>query len=130
VNRKARNNVFRERIREIYDSSCAICGKKRLSRSNHPEVDSAHIYPKEKNGSDDLRNGIALCKLHHWAFDKGLFSIRDDYSIIVENRIKGDYNYKEICCFENRKIKSPKEKEFSPHPVFLKGHRKIHGFLS
>lgn len=128
VNKKARDNAFREGIREIYGYSCAVCAKRRFTLSNHPEVDSAHIYPKEKNGSDDFRNGIALCKLHHWAFDGGLFSIRDDYSIVVEKRIRNNENYEEIYRFENRKIRLPQKKGFKPHPIFLKAHRKIHGF--
>jgi len=128
VNRKARDSAFKEEIRKLYNCSCAVCGKKRFTNSNFPEVESAHIYSKRKDGSDDLRNGIALCKLHHWAFDGGLFSIRDDYSIAVENRIKGDDNYEEISSFENKKIRFPDRKEFRPHPIFLREHGKIHGF--
>lgn len=126
VKRKARTVVFREKIREIYDYSCAVCGKRRFSRSSHPEVESSHIFPKEKNGSDDLRNGIALCRLHHWAFDEGLFSIRDDYSIVVESRIKNDKNYTEISRFENQKIALPKDEKYKPHPMFLAQHRRVH----
>jgi len=34
-------------------------------------------------GSDDIRNGIALCQFHHWAFDPGWLSFTDDHEIIV-----------------------------------------------
>ena len=127
VKRKIRDAGFREGIRELYEYSCAVCGKKRFDRSKHPEAESAHIYPKEKNGKDDWRNGISLCRLHHWAFEKGLFSIRDDYSIIIEDRIRNDDNYKEINSYEGKKIKLPNEKSSAPHPVFLREHRRIHG---
>jgi predicted restriction endonuclease len=40
-----------------------------------PEVQGAHIYPKGRDGSDDLRNGICLCRRHHWAMDAGWISI-------------------------------------------------------
>jgi len=128
IKRKARAVAFREKVREIYNYSCAVCGKKRFSRLNHPEVESSHIFPKEKNGSDDLRNGIALCRFHHWAFDEGLFSIRDDHSIIVESRIRNDKNYDEISRFRNQKIVPPKDERYTPHPMFLTQHRKMHGF--
>jgi len=128
VKRKTRATAFREKVREIYDYSCAVCEKKRFTRLNHPEVESSHIFPKEKNGSDDLRNGIVLCRLHHWAFDEGLFSIRNDYSIIIENRIRKDKNYDEISRFKNKKIVPPKEERYKPHPIFLTQHRKIHVF--
>ena len=47
------------------------------------EVDAAHIVPRSMFGSDDARNGLALCKRHHWAFDKGMLGIDDDRKIVV-----------------------------------------------
>jgi len=126
--RKARDTAFSNEVKEIYEFACAVCGKKRFTSSKYPEVESSHIYPKKKNGANDLRNGIALCKLHHWAFDNGLFSLKDDYSIVIEDRIKNDANYEEISRFAKKKIRLPKIQGFKPHPIFLKGHRRIYGF--
>lgn len=128
VNVKARDAAFRKKIREIYDYSCAVCGRRRFAKDGLPEVEASHIYPKGKNGKDDLKNGITLCRLHHWAFDGGLFSIKDDYSIVVDKAIKDDKNYEEIYCFENETIRLPKEEKYKPHAVFLAGHRRIHNF--
>ncbi len=30
-------------------------------------------------------NGLALCKLHHWAFDEHLIAINDSYNLIVSS---------------------------------------------
>jgi putative restriction endonuclease len=128
VNIKIRARVFRERVRKLYDFSCSVCGRIRYTRSEKPEVEASHIYPRRNNGSNEERNGIALCKLHHWAFDNGLFSIKDDYSIIIEERIRDKEDYEEITCFENEKIRLPENKDLPPHPIFLREHRKIHGF--
>ncbi|PWU08162.1 MAG: hypothetical protein C5B51_08315 [Terriglobia bacterium] len=38
-------------------------------------LDAAHLCPKEENGSDDPRNGLVLCALHHRAFDAKLFVV-------------------------------------------------------
>jgi len=124
--RKVRSAIFRKTVREDYGYSCAVCGKSRFTKDGSPEVESSHIYPIAKNGSNDPRNGIALCRLHHWAFESGLFSIRDDYSIVVDRSIEGDRNYEEISDFKNQKIRLPEE--YGPHPKFLQAHRKIHGF--
>lgn len=126
--RKIRNAYFSKRIKEIYECKCSICGKRRFSNTFYPEVESAHIYPREKNGSNDLRNGISLCKLHHWAFDNGLLSITDNLSIIVKKNIKTDNNYSEIYLYENKKILTPNEIKLYPHKIFLSEHRKIHRF--
>ena len=93
-------------------------------------MESSHIFPKEKDGSDDLRNGISLCKLHHWAFDEGLMSVTDDFNVIIGDWIKGDENYEAIYKFEGKKISLPKEVKFNPHPIYLREHRKNHGFHS
>jgi len=128
VNAKARDNAFREMVKEIYDYSCAVCGKRRFTRSNLPEIESAHIFPKGKKGKDDPRNGIALCRLHHWALDGGLFAIKDDFSIVIEERIRNDENYAEVSCFDKKRIRLPKEDRYKPHRVFLEAHRKMHSF--
>ena len=78
------------------------------------------------NGSNDFRNGIALCKIHHWAFENGLFAIKDDYTIIIEGRISNDKVYKEINQFAGKTIRLPEKNKPKPHPIFLKEHRKLH----
>ena len=61
---------FKLQVSQRYGSQCAVCG------ISVPEVlDAAHIRPKRENGSDDPRNGLVFCALHHRAFDSGLFAI-------------------------------------------------------
>jgi len=128
LNKKERNGVFSKKIKGFYDNSCVVCRKKRFTAAGYPEVEAAHIYPKEKNGSDDFRNGIALCKLHHWAFDNGLIFIDDDLTVRIWDKIQTDGNYEEISKYKNFKILLPNELNYRPHPVFLSAHRKLHGF--
>jgi len=52
------------------------------------ELDAAHIVPRSRLGADDARNGIALCKRHHWAFDAGLFGIGNQREIIVPQSVR------------------------------------------
>lgn len=126
VSSVVRDNVFRLKIKELYQNRCAVCKKRRLTFAQYPEVQAAHIYPKEKNGSDDLRNGIALCRLHHWAFDGGLMAISDDLKVIVRTDIKGIDDYEEIWKYENFAILDPIEPKYKPISLFLTEHRKIH----
>jgi putative restriction endonuclease len=53
----------------------AICHIRRLNLVGNPEMEAAPILPKKLRGTDHPQNGISLCRLHHWAFDNGLFSI-------------------------------------------------------
>lgn len=128
LKRKYRNTSFRLQVKEIYKNTCAVCNKSRYTNANYPEVEAAHIFPVEKNGANDLRNGIALCRLHHWAFDGGLFTINDDLSISVKNGLIGDTNYDEITKFDAKKITPPVNIQYAPHPIYLRQHRILHGF--
>ena len=70
---------FRERVLEAYQRQCAFC------RLRHEELlEAAHIVPdSDPEGEPTVRNGIALCTLHHSAFDRRFIGIRPDYKIEV-----------------------------------------------
>lgn len=123
--RRARNNAFRERVRAAYGEACAFCGRARETPAGSPEVEAAHIHPKREGGPDDVRNGVALCKLHHWAFDNGWLALTDDRDILVAEA--PDRNgYHEFKQLEGKEMRSPEGPE--PHPKFLEAHRERHGF--
>jgi len=124
--RRGRDYAFRKEVKENYKNRCAVCRKRRITSLGDPEVESCHIYPKKENGKDDPRNGIALCKLHHWAFENVWFSINDHCSIVVEDRTRSHSDYQEIARFENRKIMLPSN--YKPHPLYLQAHRELHHF--
>lgn len=127
VKRKARSVAFSDDVKKIYDYQCAVCKIKRLNKKGKPEVEAAHIYPKEKNGPDKVINGISLCRLHHWAFDNGLLAISDNYEVIVPDWIKNDENYEDIYKLEGYKVILPTNNQFQPHKIYLEAHRKMHG---
>jgi putative restriction endonuclease len=61
---------FKFKVFQRYGPRCVVCGM------DVPELlDAAHIRPRRRRGSDDPRNGLVLCALHHRAFDAGLFAI-------------------------------------------------------
>lgn len=123
-----RDEAFRRTIKKIYKNTCAICGSSILSPDGHPEVQSAHIYPKSLNGADDIRNGICLCRFHHWAFDCGWISIANDYTILVKNEILNKVGYENIVKYVGKKIITPADKSLAPHSIYLTAHRKNYGF--
>lgn len=124
VRRKARDQAFRELVREAYENTCAVCGKSRESPSGLPEVEAAHIFPRAEGGSDDVRNGIALCRLHHWCFDVGWITISDDYTILVEGA--SDRNgYHEFKQHEGDGLYLPNKDELQPHSMYLKARREL-----
>lgn len=124
---RVRGTAFSELVRQAYNKTCAVCGHSRETPDGNPEVEAAHIYPKRKNGSDDIRNGLALCKLHHWAFDTGWLAVNDNYEILVEDASdrEGYYEFKQL---EADTLYLPENDNAEPHPMFLERHREMHGF--
>jgi putative restriction endonuclease len=74
---------FRERVVHAYQHHCAIC---RLRRNEL--LEAAHIMPDaDPLGVPSVPNGLALCHLHHAAFDTNLLGIRPDYVIEVRQDV-------------------------------------------
>lgn len=125
--RRIRSALFRKRVKRYYDETCAICGSSRKTPEGNPEVEAAHIYPRRENGRDHYRNGMALCRLHHWAFDNGWLSISDDFEILVrrENKQEESDEFKHL---EGKRLNLPSNEERWPHQKYIKMHRKMHDF--
>lgn len=88
VRQRLHQVVFRERVIRAYQERCALCSL------HHQELlDAAHITPdRDPEGEPVVSNGVALCKLHHAAFDRLFFAIRPDYMIEVRQSILDEHD--------------------------------------
>lgn len=129
---KLRYRGFRQAIIDAYACRCAVCGLKISSPDSLQwEVEAAHIVPHRLNGKDDLLNGIALCHLHHWAFDVGWFTLDDNFNVKASSQIQNlpiDFgkisNYNFIFGLtHDLKIQLPDRKEIFPHQTAIEWHR-------
>ena len=121
--RRARHRGFSSVIRAQYDYACAVCGLSLMTADGRPEVEGAHIKAVAHEGPDDPRNGLALCRTHHWAFDNGLFGVSDTYEIIVRT----DCENGKLTRFRGTPISLPDDHRAQPHVPFLVWHRQHHG---
>jgi len=110
---------FRERVLRAYQEQCALC------RLRHEELlDAAHILPDGEPDSEPVvPNGIALCKLHHAAFDGYFFGIRPDYTVEVRPEIlrekDGPMLRHGLQGIHNQLIYRPRSALLAPDPAFL-----------
>ncbi len=110
---------FRERVLRAYHEQCAIC------RLRHDELlEAAHILPdNHPQGDPKVSNGIALCKIHHAAYDRHILGIRPD--LVVElrvdilNEIDGPMLKYGLQEFHGAKLSTPRRMELQPNPKFL-----------
>lgn len=78
--RAFRDARFRPLVLQAYSNRCAVWG------TALKLVDAAHIIPvSDPRGDDDVTNGLALCRLHHAAYDTGLIGVRTDYGIVLNS---------------------------------------------
>lgn len=80
VSRRLRNNDFRKRVLSAYVQRCAVCGVQLKL------IDAAHIVPVNHDQStDETRNGLALCALHHRAYDQALLTVSESYAVVFND---------------------------------------------
>lgn len=128
-----RTRGFRQAVIEAYNFKCAVCGLKINSPDSLSwEVEAAHIVPHGSLGRDDIWNGLALCHLHHWAFDVGWFTLSEDFSVDVSSQIDSlpsDFgwlgNHEVVRALSSRRsrIFLPRRKEIYPHQKAILWHR-------
>ena len=95
-------------------------------------MEAAHIVPHSANGKDDILNGLALCSLHHWAFDVGWFTLEDNFKILASQKINGlstelgkigSYDFMGQLLKEESIISLPKDYDMRPHANSIRWHR-------
>ncbi len=121
----ARNQGFRRLVVKAYDHRCALCGVRIITTEQHTVVEAAHIVPWNKSHNDDIRNGMALCRLCHWAFDEGMLGVADDYSVLTARQINVDPNMPGLLSMlAGRHIIPPADRDLWPAQEYLAEHRK------
>ena len=76
--RAFRDAKFKPAVLHAYSYKCAVCA------CDLKLVDAAHIVPvSHPTSNDQITNGIALCRIHHGAFDNALLGVQSDYRIVI-----------------------------------------------
>lgn len=110
--------LFRERVLVAYETSCAIC------RLRHRELlEAAHILADSEGGEPIVPNGIALCTIHHGAFDHSLIGIRPDCRVEVRADILAETDgptlRHALQGIHGQMIGVPRQRAARPNPALL-----------
>ncbi len=71
--------AFRTRVLVAYETQCAICELKHGAL-----LDAAHIVPdSDERGLPTVNNGLALCKIHHAAYDQNMLGVTPDGEVRI-----------------------------------------------
>jgi hypothetical protein len=120
--RPARDPAFARAILRHYGYRCAVCGSGVRASSGTYELEAAHICPVTRGGPDDLRNGLALCRLHHWAFDNGMWFVGQGNIVELLPGLPESPGIEQIRDFAGRHLRQPVA-DIKPHTLFVNLHR-------
>jgi putative restriction endonuclease len=82
VRQRVHQPAFRAQVLYAYQERCAVC---RLPFSKL--LDAAHIKADADGGAPHVSNGLALCKIHHGAFDANILGIDTNYKVTIKGEV-------------------------------------------
>ena len=126
VKRLQRNRAFRDAVMGAYGSRCAVCEFDLKIEERPIGLEAAHIRWHSARGPANVRNGIALCVLHHKLFDEGLFSLSNDLFVLVGGSATGCSLNEALQKYAGSELKVvPDRPDHQPKHRYLDWHRKI-----
>lgn len=78
VKERVHQRMFRERVLVAYNDRCSLCQLR-----HRRLLDAAHVLADSEGGEPVVTNGIAMCKIHHAAYDADIFGISPAYRVAV-----------------------------------------------
>lgn len=111
---------FRHRVLRAYRTQCAVCQLREA-----PLLQAAHILEdRDPRGAAAVVNGIALCAIHHLAYDRNLLGIAPDGVVHIATRlleeIDGPMLRVGLQGFHGSPITQPRDHRDRPDPDRLR----------
>jgi putative restriction endonuclease len=121
-----RQGRFRLDVVAAYNYTCALTGYRVTTIASGSIVDAAHIHQFSNSRNNDPRNGVALCKNAHWLFDAGVWSIDQEYRIVVASACfsESSPDQKPLSAYHGLQLRLPADQRMWPDPRHLAWHRK------
>ena len=129
--RRKRDPGFRTAVLAAYQARCAVCDFDiRFGRDKDPlGLEAAHIKWHGYGGPDRIPNGLALCRLHHHALDKGAIglagSVDGEFRLLVSQDLRGESDaFRQLLRAIGQPLREPRERSQLPDPAFVDWHRR------
>ncbi|MBK7645320.1 MAG: HNH endonuclease [Planctomycetes bacterium] len=121
--RARRDPEFRAAVLQAYSRTCAVCGFDGHLSSGPFGLDAAHVKWKQAGGPDEVSNGIAMCVLHHRAFDRGAFTIEGDLRLSISADLVGSTIHALFLDLHGKSIRPPHAQKDFVRAEYLEWHR-------
>jgi putative restriction endonuclease len=124
IQKQRRGRFFVEEVLDSYERQCAICNQSIRLGDALIGIDACHVKPIQHFGDDHITNGIALCKIHHWALDRGAISISENRDLMISPKLNGTRIVEYFHEFANKQIFLPRNSSFHLNEENVSYHRK------
>lgn len=124
---RGRDARFRiEVVVVAYQHTCALTGYRMTTIGMESIVDAAHIHEFSDSRNNNPCNGLALCKNAHWQFDRGLWTIGDDFRVKVNRDafIEAGVPGQRLADFDGHRLFLPGDPKYWPEPEHMAWHRR------
>lgn len=113
-----------------YQHTCALTGYRIITQNGESVVEAAHIEPWAKTRNDDIHNGLALSRNVHWAFDRGLWSVDDQFRILIKPERFQEWGPDDLglATYRGRMLQFAPQATLRPRAEYLRRHRQQWGF--
>lgn len=110
---------FRYLVLSAYRRQCAMCQLRHT-----PLLDAAHILPdRDERGNPEIPNGLALCKIHHSAYDVGILGVDPEYQIHLRPDVLEEHDGPMLLHglqeMHGAMIEVPRKREHLPNQEYL-----------
>ena len=123
--RRKRDADFKVAVLRAYGERCALCEFSVRLDGTVLALEAAHIHWHCYAGPSVVRNGIALCALHHRLFDRGAFALDDSLVVRISSQAAGQGHYESLGRFDGASLPVvPDTAGDRPAPEFLGWHRR------
>lgn len=127
--RRKRDPNFRRAVLTAYERRCAICDFDVRLDDDLLGLDAAHIKWHAAGGPDRVPNGLALCKLHHHALDRGAIGLTGSgsrgFKLLVSRELSGTSEaFRQLVDARGQPIREPQDEAQLPNPTFVAWHRR------
>lgn len=123
-----RDPAFRREVLREYEQRCAICEFDVGLGDQLIGVEAAHIKWHAAGGPDKVINGLALCWLHHKAFDRGALGLAlsgDGFKVLVSSDLHGrSQPLHWFLDFHDKPLRPPRDRRLDPKPEFVNWHQR------
>jgi len=114
---------FRDAVLNNFGGRCGVSGL-----AIRELLIASHILPWGSHPAErwNVRNGLALSRLHDAAFDRGLVTFDDQYKLQLSPRLKAELSQSAVAAnfgaYAGQSLQLPDDAAF-PEPSFLAEHR-------